>query len=188
MLGKLGVQRVCVLGQCPFHFPSPSPFPFLLSFFFSLHIFLSLFFHIFLSLFPILKCPLTTESYPSHAPGPTAAICPTSDFRVLLPENSNSKLFRWRGAERWLFIYELSECDKIVQRKKCKTFLKFQFHSPIVAGQEDYCSPTNCPSACYFKNPHSIFDIRHSISVEALPFLGVPRGLLPTFVFLQWRA
>ena len=31
--------------------------------------------------------PLTTESYPSHAPCPTAATCPTNKCRVLLPEN-----------------------------------------------------------------------------------------------------
>ena len=189
MLGKLGVKRAYVLGQClfcfPFHFFFSFSFPFLSFPFLSLFpfsFFLLVSFSLFL--FPILNCPLASESYPSHAPCPTAATCPTNKCRVLLPENFNSKVSDVAGQKDCCSPTDCPCAIKLSNEESAVSNCSEILNSlSDVAVQEVYGSPSTCPRAGTSK-----IIIRYSISVDALFFLGVPRGLLPTFVFLQWRA
>ena len=164
-----------------FSFPFHLAFPFLLSFSFSLFSFL---FN-----FPIFNCPLTTESYHSSGRCPMAAICPTNKSRVILPVNSNSKLFNVAGQKDG---YSSTNCPRAIklsnEESAVSNYTEILISIVRCRGAGRLLFTCELSACVYFKIHHSIFNIRHSISVEALSFLGVPRGLLPTLGLLQWPA
>ena len=183
-----------VLGQCPFRFPFPFlpsfsllvsfPFSFLFSFPFSLFLFPFFFLFPFpFSLFPIVLWLQKVILHMRHVQRQrlvqrTNAV--SYYPKILIP---NCPMSRGRKIVVHLRIVRVR---KIVQRRKCAVSncseILISFVRCRGAGSILF---TFDLSACgYFKNHHSIFDIRYSISVEALSFLGVPRGLLPMLVYV----
>ena len=117
-----------------------------------------------------------------------AAICPTNKSRVILPVNSNSKLFNVAGQKDG---YSSTNCPRAIklsnEESAVSNYTEILISIVRCRGAGRLLFTCELSACVYFKIHHSIFNIRHSISVEALSFLGVPRGLLPTLGLLQWR-